>query len=103
MAKLLTVKDVADQLAVSRSTVYKMLDGGVFPPAPIRLPNGGPRWPQEAVDEWVEVHRSDRRGEETVTRVRLTSARSFTTRWRRGVEIAPANLMGRTSSSCRSR
>lgn len=64
MAKLLTVKDVAGQLAVSRSTVYKMLDGGVFPPAPIRLPNGSPRWPQEAVDEWVEVHRCDRRDEE---------------------------------------
>ena len=59
MAQLLTVRAVAAQLAVSRSSVYKMLDGGVFPQAPIRLPNGSPRWPQEVVDEWVEAHRCD--------------------------------------------
>ena len=50
MAQLLTVKQVAGQLGVSRSTVYKMLDGWVFPAAPIRLPGGDPRWPQEVVD-----------------------------------------------------
>ena len=59
MAQLLTVRAVAAQLAVSRSSVYKMLERGVFPEAPIRLPNGSPRWPQEVVDEWVEVHRCD--------------------------------------------
>ena len=64
MAQLLTVRAVAAQLAVSRSSVYKMLEGGVFPQAPIRLPNGSPRWPQEVVDDWVEAHRCDgeRRG-----------------------------------------
>lgn len=59
MAQLLTVRGVAAQLAVSRSSVYKMLDGGVFPQAPVRLPNNSPRWPQEVVDEWVEAHRCD--------------------------------------------
>ncbi|MCY4599348.1 MAG: AlpA family phage regulatory protein [Acidobacteria bacterium] len=59
MAQLLTVRAVAAQLAVSRSSVYKMLEGGVFPQAPIRLPNGSPRWPQVVVDEWVEAHRCD--------------------------------------------
>lgn len=59
MTQLLTVRAVAAQLAVSRSSVYKMLDGGVFPPAPVRLPNGSPRWPQEVVDDWVEAHRCD--------------------------------------------
>ena len=59
MAQLLTVRAVAVQLAVSRSSVYKMLEGGVFPQAPVRLPNGSPRWPQEVVDEWVEAHRCD--------------------------------------------
>ena len=59
MAQLLTVRGVAAQLAVSRSSVYKMLDGGVFPQAPVRLPNNSPRWPQEVVDEWVEAHRRD--------------------------------------------
>ena len=64
MAQLLTVRAVAAQLAVSRSSVYKMLERGVFPQAPIRLPNGSPRWTQEVVDEWVEVHRcySERSG-----------------------------------------
>ena len=37
MAQLLTVRAVAAQLAVSRSSVYKMLEGGVFP----RLPETG--------------------------------------------------------------
>lgn len=59
MAQLLTVRAVAAQLAVSRSSVYKMLEGGVFPAAPIRLPNGSPRWPQEVVDDWVQAHRCD--------------------------------------------
>ena len=57
MAQLLTVKQVAGQLGVSRSTVYKMLDDRVFPAAPIRLPGGDPRWPQEVVDEWVDTRR----------------------------------------------
>ena len=59
MPQLLTVRVVAAQLAVSRSTVYKMLEQGVFPQAPVRLPNGSPRWPQDVVDEWVRVRRSD--------------------------------------------
>ena len=59
MAQLLTVRAVAAQLGVSRSSIYKMLAGGVFPQAPIRLPNGGPRWPQDVVDEWVEGYRRD--------------------------------------------
>ncbi len=59
MTQLLTVRAVAAQLGVSRSSVYRMLDGGVFPQAPIRLLNGSPRWPQEVVDQWVEAHRSD--------------------------------------------
>ena len=27
----------------------------MFPDAPIRLPGGDPRWPQEVVDEWVDT------------------------------------------------
>ena len=59
MAMLLTVKQVAAQLRVSRSTLYKMLEDRVFPAAPIRLPNGDPRWPQEVVDAWVDSRRCD--------------------------------------------
>ena len=63
-ARLLTVKQVAGQvrLGVSRSTVYKMLQDRVFPAAPIRLPGGDPRWPQEFVDEWADTRRC-RRGD----------------------------------------
>ena len=59
MTQLLTVRVVAAQLAVSRSSLYKMLEQGVFPHAPVRLPNGSPRWPQDVVDEWVRVRRCD--------------------------------------------
>ena len=59
MVQLLTVKQVAGQLGVSRSTVYKMLDDGVFPAAPIRFPRGDPHWPQEVVDEWVDTGKCD--------------------------------------------
>ena len=38
MAQLLTVRAVAAQFAVSRSSVYKMLEGGVFPSAPFDCP-----------------------------------------------------------------
>ena len=53
---------------VSRLTLYKMLDDRAFPAAPIRLPNGDPRWPQEVIDEWVDSRRcngdrSHRRGD----------------------------------------
>ena len=59
MVQLLTVKQVAGQLGVSRLTVYKMLEDRVFPAAPIRLPGGDPRWPHEVVDEWVDSRRCD--------------------------------------------
>ena len=61
VAQLLTVKRVAGELGVSRSTVYKMLGDRVFPTAPIRLPGRDPRWSQEVVDEWVDTHRCGRR------------------------------------------
>ncbi len=59
MAQLLTVRAVAAQLAVSRSSVYKMLQRGVFRKRRFDCPNGSPRWPQQVVDEWVEAHRCD--------------------------------------------
>ena len=59
MPQLLTVRQVAGQPSVSRSTVYKMLEDRVFPAAPIRLPGGDPRWAQEVVDEWVDACRCD--------------------------------------------
>ena len=60
MAQVLTVKQVAGQPGVSRSTVHKMLGDRVFPAAPIRLPGGYPRWPQKGVvNDWVDTRRCD--------------------------------------------
>ena len=52
--KLLTVTDIVLLLRISRSTFYKMLANGDFPPASVRLPNGRPRWFQEVVDNWLD-------------------------------------------------
>ena len=54
---LLTARAVATRLNVSKSKFYDMLRKGQFPPAPIRLPGGSPRWPVELVDAWIERHR----------------------------------------------
>ena len=56
MAKHLTVAAVEGHLAVGRTSVYKMLAGGVFAETPSRLLNDNPRWLQLMADEWVEAH-----------------------------------------------
>lgn len=55
--KLLGARAVAARLAVSKSKLYNMLAKRQFPQAPIRLPGGSPRWPEELVDAWIERHR----------------------------------------------
>lgn len=55
--KLLTVREVALRLNISRSTLYKMLNAGEFPPAPYRV-RGRPRWPESLVDAWIEGQRA---------------------------------------------
>ena len=51
--RLLDVNEVARRLRVSRSTLYKMVAAGKFPP-PVRLPNGAPRWREDDVDGWID-------------------------------------------------
>lgn len=55
--KLLGARAVAARLGVSKSKLYHMLAQRQFPQAPIRLPGGSPRWPEELVDKWIEQHR----------------------------------------------
>ena len=50
---LLTVNDIVRLLKISRSTLYKMIANGDFPPPSVRLPNGRPRWFEEVVAEWL--------------------------------------------------
>ena len=55
--RLLTVRSVLLRLDISRSTFYKMLQDGEFPPAPYRV-RGRPRWPESLVDNWIEGQRA---------------------------------------------
>lgn len=55
--KLLGPRAVEAKLDVSKSKFYAMLQQKQFPRAPIRLPGGSPRWPEEMVDAWAETHR----------------------------------------------
>lgn len=57
--KLLDVNGVCRKVRVSRSTLYKLIGAGLFPP-PIRLPNGAPRWREDDVDGWIDGLGPDR-------------------------------------------
>ena len=59
MVRLLDVKEVCRRLNVSRSTLYKMIAAGQFPP-PLRLPGGAPRWREDDVDGWIDGLGHDR-------------------------------------------
>lgn len=48
---LLTVHDIVARLQLSRATVYRYVDEGLFP-APLRLGGGATRWVRGEVDAW---------------------------------------------------
>jgi prophage regulatory protein len=52
-AKLITVKIVMDRLGISRTTVWKMVKDGQFPP-PVRVSPGRVAWRENDVAKWVE-------------------------------------------------
>ena len=54
--KLYTVTDIVLLLRISRSTLYKMIADGDFPPPSLRLPNGRPRWFTDVVNDWLDGH-----------------------------------------------
>ena len=51
---LLTPGDVAAQLRVAPRTLQRMVKAGEFPP-PVQISPGRARWPQAALDSWLEA------------------------------------------------
>ncbi len=51
MAKLLTVKEVAELCGVSTRTITRMVDAGKMP-SPVRL-GGAVRWNREELEAWI--------------------------------------------------
>jgi excisionase family DNA binding protein len=53
MERLLRLEEVADLLAVKRSTLYAWLHRGEGPPV-VKLPSGSLRFRRQAVEAWVQ-------------------------------------------------
>lgn len=50
--KLLRLRDVIDRTGLSRSTIYRRLDDGIFP-APVRIGDFAVRWRESALQQWM--------------------------------------------------
>ena len=55
--ELLRMADVCRALALSRSTIYKLLSEGAFP-KPVRLGSRAVRWPRAAIEIWYQARNS---------------------------------------------
>ncbi|WP_163560508.1 AlpA family phage regulatory protein [Halomonas sp. NO4] len=61
MAKL-RQHEVLDRCAISRTTLYRLVEAGDFPP-PIRLGGRTVVWTEEAIDQWIMRLIREQRGE----------------------------------------
>lgn len=52
--QLLTLKEVCEQLRVSRSTVYRWISEGTFP-APLRIGDRAVRWQSDQIANWRKI------------------------------------------------
>jgi prophage regulatory protein len=50
--RLLTIKEVASKLGISRGTVWRMTRDGTFPPK-VSITGRSVRWRESEVDEWI--------------------------------------------------
>jgi prophage regulatory protein len=50
---LLRRKQVEFQTGLARSTIYKLISLGLFPP-PIRITNKAVAWPQSSISKWID-------------------------------------------------
>ena len=48
---LLTRREVEAEVGLSRSTIYRMIEAGTFPP-PRRISAGTVRWPRSEIEKW---------------------------------------------------
>ena len=54
MNRLLTRREVQDRLAVSRTSIYRLLESDKSFPRPIRLAGTTLRWRENAVQSWID-------------------------------------------------
>ena len=54
LAQLVTVKEVLSTTKINRSTLWRMVQDGRFPP-PIRISERCIRWPENQVNEWIDA------------------------------------------------
>ena len=51
--KVLKLPAVIERTALSRSSIYAMMDRGEFP-RPIRLTRKAVAWPEESIEDWLD-------------------------------------------------
>ena len=56
--RLLRRSSVEEITALSKATIYRMMDEGNFP-HPIRIGSRAVAWPQSAIVEWIEARKSE--------------------------------------------
>lgn len=50
--KLITLKQVQEQIGFKKSAIYKMISEGKFP-SPVKISYRASRWKQIEIDQWV--------------------------------------------------
>jgi prophage regulatory protein len=59
VSKILRLRDVLADTGLSRTTVYRLIQAGSFPPG-VRLSDRAVGWPEEVVEQWKESRPSAR-------------------------------------------
>ena len=53
LERLLTIKQIADETGISRSTIYRRMEEGTFP-KPVRIGPRATRWRASTIKDWLE-------------------------------------------------
>ena len=51
-SRLLRLRDVESKTGLSHSTIYRWMDGDMFP-KPVKIGLGSVRWLEEDLDQWI--------------------------------------------------
>lgn len=55
--RLLTVKDLCEEMSIHRSTLYRILRSDASFPDPIYVASGSPRWRRHEYEQWLTSRR----------------------------------------------